>query len=81
MCQAYCVHKYMCDGSSIEECRMAIDEDEGGTCPERDDMFENVEQHEVEACIEAIQDMSCPAFLRMFNTGMGVPQPCHGILI
>jgi hypothetical protein len=81
LCQRYCVHKHMCDGSSIDTCRMAIDEADGGTCAERADLFRDIPQAQVEACIDAIEAMSCPAFLRMFNTGEGVPPVCHGILI
>jgi len=80
MCQSYCVHKYMCDGSSIDECRMAIDEADGGTCEERAGLFKDIPQSQVEACIDAIEAMTCPEFLNMYNTGEGVPAPCHGIL-
>jgi hypothetical protein len=81
MCQSYCVHKYMCDRSSIDACRMAIDDADGGTCQQRAGLFEDIPQSQVEACIDAIEAMTCPDFLHMYNTGEGVPAPCHGILI
>jgi hypothetical protein len=80
MCQTYCVHKYMCDGSDVDECRMAIDEADGGTCAERAYMFEDISQARVQACIDAIREMSCPDFLHMYNTGRGIPSECYGIL-
>lgn len=80
MCQSYCVHLYNCDGSSIEECRMAIDMADGGTCDQRANLFADIPQAQVEACIADIDAMSCPDFLHMYNTGEGVPSSCHGIL-
>jgi hypothetical protein len=81
MCQSYCVHKYMCDGSDIGACRMAIDEADGGTCTQRAHLFSDLSQGQVEACISAIEEMSCRAFVYMFNTGDGVPKACVGIII
>jgi hypothetical protein len=81
MCQSYCVHLYMCNGSDVDECRMAIDEADGGTCEERAELFEDISQERVERCIAEIEAMSCEEFLRMYNTGRGVPDRCEGILI
>jgi hypothetical protein len=81
MCQSYCVHKHMCDASPVDACRMDIDAADGGTCAERAHLFRNVAQAQVEACIAAIEAMSCTAFLRMYSTGEGVPDVCRGILI
>ena len=81
MCQAYCVHKSMCDGSSVDACRMTLDEENGGTCQQRAGLFDEVPQSQVQACIDAIAAMSCPAFLHLYDTGEGMPPPCDGILI
>jgi hypothetical protein len=81
MCQRYCVKRYMCDGSEIDACRMAIDEADGGTCEERAPLFEDIAESRVRACIDAVEAMTCTAFLHMYDTGEGVPSPCHGILI
>lgn len=80
MCQAYCVHKSMCDGSEVADCREALDESDGGTCAERAELFAEITQQRVEACIAVVEAMSCPAFLHMYNYGTGVPSECNGIL-
>jgi hypothetical protein len=80
MCQSYCLHKSTCDGSSVAQCRMHINDADGGTCEERAYLFANIPQSHVEACIDAVDAMSCPAFLHMYNTGQGIPAPCVGIL-
>jgi len=81
MCESYCVKRELCDGTPIEECRMAIDDADGGTCAERADLFADIPESQVRACIAAINEMTCPEFVRMINTGESVPQPCHGILV
>jgi hypothetical protein len=81
MCQSYCLHKNMCDNSSIEACRMALDHADGGTCVERANLFHPIPQQQVEDCIAAVQAMGCVDFLRMYDTGTGVPASCQGILI
>jgi hypothetical protein len=80
MCGSYCMRRFVCANVPLEKCRMAIDDAEGGTCEERGDEFRKVSQEKVQACIDAIEAMSCTDFMRMFNTGSGVPAPCHGIL-
>jgi hypothetical protein len=80
MCMAYCVRENMCDGGAILACRMALDHADGGTCMERAKLFTPVPQAQVEACIDAIDAMTCPAFLELYDSGKGVPAPCVGIL-
>jgi hypothetical protein len=80
MCQSYCVHRYNCDGTPITECRMAIDDADGGTCVQRAYLFSDISESQVQACIDAINAMSCTDFERMYNTGAGMPTSCKGIL-
>ena len=80
MCGAYCMKRYLCDGTAESTCRAAIDADNGGPCESRGDTFAQFSQERVESCIDSIQAMSCSAFLDMFNTGSGVPSACQGIL-
>jgi hypothetical protein len=80
ICQSYCVHKSGCDGSSIPACRMAIDHADGGTCVVRARLFRDIAEEQVQECIDAVDAMSCPAFLDMYDTGANVPAPCAGIL-
>jgi len=80
MCQGYCVQRQMCDGTSVDRCRMTIDQADGGTCARRAHLFENLSEQEVQACIDAIAAMACPDFLYMYSTGRGIPGACEGIL-
>jgi len=80
MCANYCMKRYLCDGTDPEVCRAAIDADNGGPCESRGDTFAGISEDQVQACIDALQGMSCGAFVTMFNTGTGIPAACQGIL-
>lgn len=80
VCAAYCAVRGRCDGTSHDQCRMELDEADGGTCAERAALFDEVEQTQVQRCIDAVAAMSCDAFEEMFDTGKGVPEACRGIL-